>query len=462
MRPARTPLAIPSWLPLPWRAIGPLTNFLLARGMQVRASDEGTIKAPAGSPDFRVLCLGDIALTRPPSDGYASMLAGLQSLIERADLVTANLEAMPTTRAERAGHTGSFLRADPVALGALPARGRWVLSLANNHALDFGPGAMSDAIDHLRAHDAACCGYVDRGGEQVSAIATRPGPRVAVLGFCDDHYPLPSGEANVRPALAEAESIRSSILRARREADIVLVNLHWGYEFSLHPLLRHRDLARQLVDWGANAVLCHHAHVPMGVELWKSGIIAYGLGNCVMPRSEYQIRGHPWTGRSFALELGFCSTDIVSARMHPFFVDTEGRVTTMRDGAERKRFLNGLATASARLQDTGFLRRLERQRMAEEAVALIGALEQAARSADALRERIDTLALPRQRALLEFVDKDFPEWNVGRTLGGLALSDTPPEQVVNGYAAISGKLAEAATRLGRLISNATRLAARTP
>src|SRR5690606_17275813 len=126
-------------------------------------------------------------------------------------------------------------------------------------------------------------------------------------------------------------------------------------------------------------------------------------------------------GRSIALDLGFHGARLESARMHPFFIDTVGRVTPMADGTERRNFLGGLAKASARLQNTAFLQRLERQRMAEAAIELVSALEQAARSPELLRERVDALALPRQRSLLQFIDQEFPEAEIARVLGGLAL-----------------------------------------
>ena len=115
-------------------------------------------------------------------------------------------------------------------------------------------------------------------------------------------------------------AVFTAIGAARSHVDVLVIHLHWGYEFTLHPLLRHRDMARRMVEQGADLVLCHHAHVPMAIEVWRRGVIAYGLGNGFVPMSGYMLAGHPWTDRSCLLEIALAKDGIRSIRLHSFVI----------------------------------------------------------------------------------------------------------------------------------------------
>ncbi len=462
MRKRRSPQCeIPHWLPLPWRTVGPLTSLLLRIG-GLRTEFRDGIVGSTGDPDFRIVGLGDIALTRKPLDGYPTLLQGLSPLLSRADLVSGNLEAVLTMRTRRAGEAGSYLRADPEAVSAFPEHDGIVLSLAGNHSLDFGPEALADAIDVLKGAGIESCGHTSKGAEPGFTLMERSARRIAVVGFCDDHYPVPDEIVGPRPMLFDPKTVKSIVTRAASNADLVVVNLHWGYEFTPHPLLRHRDLARRVIEWGADVVLCHHAHVPMGVEFWQHGFIAHGLGNCVMRHSPYQSHGHPWTRRSFALELGFLGSELVQARLHPFSIDPEGKA--MLDApSDQRSFLRGISTVSARLNNTEFLRRMERNRLTAEAAAIVDAICDAAhRSESALQERLNTLSLPRQQSLLEFMDTELELMVIAAELRKLAACSSNATVLMSRFASVSTEMRAAATRVRGRMTNAMLLASRAP
>ena len=68
---------------------------------------------------------------------------------------------------------------------------------------------------------------------------------------------------------------------ARRMADIVIVNIHWGIEYATSPTVDQVRFARMMIDAGASAIIGHHPHIPHGVEIYRNAPIAYSLGNFI-------------------------------------------------------------------------------------------------------------------------------------------------------------------------------------
>jgi poly-gamma-glutamate synthesis protein (capsule biosynthesis protein) len=402
---AATILYIPQSLPVPWRVLRLWENLALRSLSTRRAVDQ--LSVASGEPLVRVIAMGDVALTRPPSYDAAAIFGELLPLLAGADLRIANLEAVITTRESPSVAIGSQIRARPQALDVLTEAGLDVVSIANNHVLDFGAAALDESRSLLASRGIDACGVSAADGEAQLVVRTVGGLRLGFLAFCDDHAGV-DADQGTRPCAFTPESALSAITSARRRVDLLVVQMHWGYEFTLHPLLRHRDAARHMIEAGAHAVLCHHAHVPQGVEVWKTGVIAYGLGNAIMPSSTYLREGHEWTNRSFMLELGLHAGGVAYLRLHPFKLGEDGRLAPLTGGL-RRGLLAGLARMSQRLADTRFLGRIERARMLYEACQMASALHDAAARGDQqLVARVIALSLPRQRELIAYL-REIPE-----------------------------------------------------
>ena len=76
-------------------------------------------------------------------------------------------------------------------------------------------------------------------------------------------------------------NILSSVAKARKKADFVIVSVHWGHEYHTEPEASQVEMARKLMDAGAKLIVGHHPHVPQGMEIYKKGLIVYSLGNFV-------------------------------------------------------------------------------------------------------------------------------------------------------------------------------------
>jgi len=167
-------------------------------------------------------------------------------------------------------------------------------TLANNHALDFGPAALAEAVGRLQEAGIATVGV----GPDAEATA-RPvireinGVRLAFLAFNDvpDPGDRPEDGGWTRAAW-DRQRGTAAIAAARAQADAVVVSIHWGYEYELRADPAQRDQARAMLDAGADLVLGHHPHVVQDTELDLRGLaetsevsrgrfVAYSLGNFV-------------------------------------------------------------------------------------------------------------------------------------------------------------------------------------
>jgi poly-gamma-glutamate synthesis protein (capsule biosynthesis protein) len=203
-----------------------------------------------------------------------------------ADALVLNLECCVSTRGAPWPAPGKpfFFRAPPEALAHLRALGADCVTLANNHALDFGETALLDTLAHL---DDAGIAAVGAGADVAQARAPhvlRAGDlRIAVLGLSD--HPRDFAAAADRPGIAFAdlgagelpEWVGQAVAAAGEAADLVLVLPHWGPNMVERPLPEVRAAGRALLQAGASLVAGHSAHVFQGVE----GPILWDLGDFV-------------------------------------------------------------------------------------------------------------------------------------------------------------------------------------
>jgi Bacterial capsule synthesis protein PGA_cap len=415
-------LYLPNLLPLPWRVLAAWEQVALQRHRFGAAPAEYRIRR--GSKRATLVATGDLALLEPTAGDAPATLGELLPVLRAADIRIGNLEAVITTRQTRASGIGSAMRAPPTALQALAEAGFDVLTVANNHALDYGSEALEECLALLRSRNIGACGAVVGAALQQPVVRRVNSLRVGFLGFCDDHAPV-AGSGGARPCIDDARATGAAIAAARGEVDVLVVQMHWGYEFTLHPLRRHRDAARRMVEAGAHAVICHHAHVPQGIEIWRGSPIAYGLGNAVMPMNDYMREGHPWADRSFVLELGLHTDGIGSVKLHPFRIPAD-TPPQLLGGRARRQLLAALATMSKRLVDDRFLARCEGARLRYESLRLLANLrELAARDGPLLGEGAAALRLPRQQRLLEHLAGEPATRWLSSALQSIADADDP-------------------------------------
>jgi poly-gamma-glutamate synthesis protein (capsule biosynthesis protein) len=214
-------------------------------------------------------------------------LGPIVSVLRRADLAMVNLETAVTTRGTPQSKSFTF-RAPASAFQALAAAGVDVATMANNHGMDFGQVGLADSIEAAEDADFPVVG-IGRDADQ----AFRPyrttinGQRIAIIGatqVLDDNLAAAWTAGDGKPGLASAyqvDRLLEAVRSARKAADTVIVDLHWGRELAPCPIERQRELAPKLVDAGADVVVGSHAHVLLGGGYLGPAYVHYGLGNFV-------------------------------------------------------------------------------------------------------------------------------------------------------------------------------------
>jgi poly-gamma-glutamate synthesis protein (capsule biosynthesis protein) len=232
---------------------------------------------------MRLALAGDTMLGRGvakavrSSPPWSLLAPELVDVLRSADLVLLNLECCISERGEPAAGRVFHFRAPPVAAEVLAHLGVTCVTLANNHALDFGPDALSDTFEHLRAAGIAWVGAgPDEAAARAPVVLEAAGVRLAVVAASD--HPAEYAAGPLRPGIAYAD-LRSGVtpewLVPAVDSDLLLVTPHWGPNMTRDPVPHVRRAAAALVEAGATLVAGHSAHVPHGV----ADRVLYDLGD---------------------------------------------------------------------------------------------------------------------------------------------------------------------------------------
>ena len=268
-------------------------------------SDLSKTKSDLGN-DITILFAGDIMLDR----GIAFYIAQhndwkwpfllIADTLQKADLAFGNLESVISDKGENLGSIYSF-RASPKTIEGLVFAGFDVLSVANNHSMDYGIEAFADSVSRLKQ-----AGIVPVGIELFSAIAENnskleirkiKGTKFGFLAYTNLGSPLwRATQTTSGGAWGDEytiEDFQNTIRAAKEQSDVLAVSVHFGEEYQTKPSYMQKFIAESAVDAGADIVIGHHPHVvqliePEGsseperpIEQYKNGWIAYSLGNFV-------------------------------------------------------------------------------------------------------------------------------------------------------------------------------------
>ena len=385
---------------IPWRLRRKLERLRLESFRFLPGGD--TWRVNQGEEISSLIAVGDIALGDGVEKvvaecGVSHVLSPVRELFAGADLRVGNLESVLTSEQRRAVPTGAVLKASPAAVEVLCEAKFDAVTVANNHCLDYGVKGLRESLDILQCRGIGVCGdpAIDPNLPRAARMSVK-GLKVTMLAICDE-YParLASGP------LQDDDSTIASIREFKEQSDVVILQVHWGYEFVLYPLFSHRERARRFADAGADLVLIHHAHVPMGIEIWNDRVIAYGLGNFVFDVNAYQRDGHPFTDRTVLLKIFIGHQGVARVQAVPVGIRQDGSVHPL-EGKERMQMLGCLRRISERIADDNWLKRVERDRILRESIEFLTHFREqgACGNSGVLQDRAWFLRSPRQRALV--------------------------------------------------------------
>lgn len=240
------------------------------------------------SDEITIAAVGDIMLGHRAGpyldrEGPGYPFAGVLPVLRQAHLVIGNLESPISSRGTAVENKKFTLRAAPVAVAALKAAGVRVVSLANNHTMDFGPLALQDTLKVLGENDILYSGAGMNLEDARAPAFLKVGDQTLAFLSYSLTFPIEFYASPGRPGTAPGyrEFVKRDIEKARPRADLVVVSFHWGAELMTTAKDYQRELGRRSIDWGADLVLGHHPHVLQELELYRGRLIAYSLGNFV-------------------------------------------------------------------------------------------------------------------------------------------------------------------------------------
>jgi poly-gamma-glutamate capsule biosynthesis protein CapA/YwtB (metallophosphatase superfamily) len=219
-------------------------------------------------------------------DDPDNSLRDLRPYTAKADLTMVNLETAVGTRGEPEDKRFTF-QTPPTAFDALANAGVDVVSMANNHGVDYGPDGLEDSLEAAKNAPLAVVGIGENRTEAFKPYETTiRGTKVAVIGadaFRDpttDNWEASSDSPGIAVALDPDRLVRT-VREAKQDADVVVVYLHWGIEYQGCPTDSQGEIAEQLAEAGATIVVGSHAHIQLGSGMLDDTFVSYGLGNFI-------------------------------------------------------------------------------------------------------------------------------------------------------------------------------------
>ena len=319
----------------PHEAPPPPTEPQAAAAAAPGTSTTSTTAAPQAVPEITLALAGDTYFQGVLADRLAadpdSVLEGVEPVLSAADLAVVNLETAVGEGGRPEPKEYTF-RAPPSALTALLAAGIDAASMANNHALDYGPAALGETLAAERARGFPLIGV---GADEAEAFepftADVRGHRVSVVaatqvldGSLAASWTATGAQGGVASA-RRVQRLAQATRAAAADSDTVVVFLHWGVEEQSCPTADQRELARAVVEAGADVVVGSHNHRILGGGFLGDAYVHYGLGNFAFhPRDAEAAR----TG---VLELRIGDDGVREARWRPGRI--EGRLPQLLEGA---------------------------------------------------------------------------------------------------------------------------------
>lgn len=201
------------------------------------------------------------------------------------DIVMGNLETPISAIRYRKPYRALSFRADPKAAKLLKDAGFTLAVTANNHCWDQGDRGIRDTIDHLAAVGLPVSGTgKTRAAAFTPWVFTKEGVRVGVLSLTILRN-FPTREKVGFGALVKYRRAHRDLpgvvrrARARAKVDFLVVNLHFGAEWTMRVIRWEQTLMQKLARAGADVVFGHHPHVLRPIERRPGYVVFYSLGN---------------------------------------------------------------------------------------------------------------------------------------------------------------------------------------
>lgn len=276
---------------------------------------------------------GDIMLSRTVNQkmvayqNYQWPFEKIATLFNKADLAIANLESPFLLNSNYDVKTGSFsFKANPKSVAALSLAGFDVLSLANNHILNQGVKGVKDT--YLVLNEAGIS-YVGTKDSKL-VVKESQGIKFAFLAYSYD-------STSELIAGLDVKQLALDIKEARTKADVVIILMHAGTEYTREPNWQQKEFARAAINDGADLVVGHHPHWPQIVENYQGKTIIYSLGNLVFDQMWSKETSEGLVIKAYFKDKALDHLDYI-----PISISDYGQAVIMQGGSAKDKLLSNI------------------------------------------------------------------------------------------------------------------------
>ncbi len=257
--------------------------------------------------------VGDVMLGRLvnkflPEKNYSYPWGDVLPLLKKIDLNIINLENTFTNSNKIIPKTFNF-KAYPDRVKILKEGNIHIANLANNHILDFSYEGMFETIETLDKEKIKHVGAGKNIEEAEKSLHIKlKNTNIAIIGLTDNE---PEWKAdNKKPGVnyiefnkSSAKSLEKTLKEIKNKVDILILSLHWGPNMTKEPSEDFKDFAHSAIDYGADIIHGHSAHIFQGIEIYKKKVIMYDTGDFI---DDYAIDPFLRNDRSFLflVEMG--------------------------------------------------------------------------------------------------------------------------------------------------------------
>jgi len=270
---------------------------------------------------LKIYAVGDIMLGEQPlcnNFGVSSVIKrrgpdylfdNVRSSFNDGDIVFGNLECSIMSEDSANGQEPNFFCAELDVVEGLKNAKFNVLSVANNHIMENKDILFQNTVQLLRNNNMHPVGIAN----EIEIIDIN-GYNIAFLAYSFIEDNIPNSGYN---KIYSEELILQDMQRIRSDVDLIIISLHWGYEYVPYPSPDQIRIGRKLVDAGADIILGGHPHVTQSYEIYKNRPIFYSLGNFIFDHTYI-----PTTRESFIAEIAVDdSLDLVNVNIIPVRAD---------------------------------------------------------------------------------------------------------------------------------------------
>lgn len=281
---------------------------------------------------LKLLLVGDVMLGRLVNDALWNLPAEYPwgdtlPLFRDADWRACNLECVISDIEEPWARSPKtfYFRSDAKNIAVLKAAGINAVSLANNHTLDHGYGAMSNMLQLLEVAGIAHAGAgANRSLAMQPAVSEVAGMKIGLLSFTDNQadWEAQAEHAGICYVPVERPDVRTTeflewIAAVRARVDVLIVAAHWGPNWSFVAPKSHLELARDLIGAGASIIFGHSPHVVRGIEIYRDAPILYSAGDFI---DDYAVDEFARNDRTFVFVIEMAGQRVSGLKLYPTII----------------------------------------------------------------------------------------------------------------------------------------------